>query len=124
MDPIQRKTSPNIQAPQTPATGPADATGKKFDVGGAGATGGAGNAQGAQGVARPAFDQMAAQIQNAVGRSLTRDQVRDELIDHEVKQTFGDSATPAMTAAVSEAFKNDPHLSQLFNQLYAKAAGK
>jgi hypothetical protein len=125
MDPIQRKTTPNIQGPQTPqSTGGVSGTGKKFDVGGADAAQGGGSAQGAQGVARPAFNEMAACIQDGVGRSLSREQVRDELIEHETKQTFGDSATPEMTAAIAGAFKNDPHLSQLFNQLYAKATAK
>lgn len=124
MDPIQRKITPNVQGPQTPpATGGASGTGKKFDVGAAGGAGGGGG-QEVQGIARPAFKEMASCIQDAVGRSLTREQVRDELIEHETKQTFGDQATPEMTAAIADAFKNDPHLSQLFNQLYAKATGK
>jgi hypothetical protein len=128
MDPIQRKitpNTPNVQGPQGPSgPGGAGATGKKFEVGAAEGAAGGGSTQGTQSVSRPAFTEMASVIQDGVGRSLTREQVRDELIDHETKSTFGDAATPEMSAAISDAFKNDPHLSQLFNQLYAQATAK
>ena len=122
MDPIQRKITPNIEGPQTPAETPAPAgPTQKFDLG---ALQGQQAAQQAQPMIRPAFDQMASRIKDAVGRSLSKDQVREELIGDEAKQAFGPDATPEMTTAIADAFKNDPHLSQLFNQLYAKATEK
>jgi hypothetical protein len=126
MDPIRNKITPagpgNIQGPQqTPATDAASGPSRKFDIGATEGATQANAAQRAQDVARPAFTEMAACIKSAVDRSLTRDQARDELIDHEAHGAFGDSATPEMSAAIGEAFRNDPHLSQLFNQLYAKA---
>ena len=129
MDPIRNKITPagagNIQGPQqTDATGATGATAgptKKFDIGATEGATQAGAAQQAQEIARPAFTEMAACIKSAVDRSLTRDQARDELIEHEAHSAFGDNATPEMSAAIGQAFHSDPHLSQLFNQLYAKA---
>src|SRR5256885_2955083 len=125
MDPIQRKITPNtgnLQGPQqTSATGPAQGTGKKFEVGAMQETQGAEGADATQAIGRPAFDDMASFIKDAASQSLSRDQVRDGLIDREAKKAFGDDVSPKLTAAISETFANDPHLSQLFNSLYAKA---
>jgi len=124
MDPINRKTTPPDVSQASP-TGPAQGAGsaeKKFDVG---ATGGqVPSAAGAAAAIRPNFDRMASRIQSYVSKSMSRDQVLDALVDSETKQTFGESASPQMTAAVAEAFRNDPHLSQMFNQLYIKATSK
>ena len=72
----------------------------------------------------PDFDRISAQIRESAGKSLTREQVRDQLIDSETRRIFGEHATPQMATAVSEAFASDPHLSQLFNQLFSKATDK
>src|SRR5207245_2072760 len=125
MDPIQRKITPNtgnIQGPQqTSSVGGTQGTGKKFELDGAAPAANTAGADATQNVGRPTFDDMAAFIKDAAGRSLTKDQCRDGLIEHEAKKAFGDDAYPKLTAAVSQAFVNDPHLSQLFNSLYAKA---
>src|SRR4051812_11551665 len=109
MDPIQRKTTPNVQGPQTPPPTTGTGAASKFNL-----TTNTSQPTTPQSIARPNFDALQTQIQDAVNRSLTRDQVRDEVIDKQAKDAFGSSASPAMTASISEAFKNDPHLSQLF----------
>src|SRR2546423_12209168 len=108
MDPIRNKITPNtgnIQGPQqTSAAGPAQGTGKKFDVGSATGPTGAQGAEQTQSIGRPTFDDMASFIKDAASKSMSRDQVRDGLIEHETKKTFGDEASPQLTAAVSDAF--------------------
>ena len=121
MDPIQPKSTPNIQPPQLAEAKSASEATQKFTLNAATP---AVPTTTAQPTHRPVFDGLATQIQNAVGRSLTREQVRDEVIGEQAKQAFGESATPAMATAIGEAFKSDPHLSQLFNQLYAQAVAK
>ena len=125
MDPIRNNITPNtgnIQGPQqTSATGPTQGTGKKFDVGATGDAATTQNTAATQNVGRPTFDDMASFIKDAAGKSQSRDQVRNGLIEHETKKAFGDKASPQLTAAISDAFSSDPHLSQLFNSLYTKA---
>ena len=127
MDPIQRKITPNtgnIQGPQeTTPPGATESTGKKFDLGSV--SSGQSPAQtAATGANRPIFDDMASFIRDAAGKSQSRDQVRQGLIEHETQRAFGDQASPQLTASISNAFASDPHLSQVFNQLYTKATQK
>ena len=126
MDPINRKvTPPNV--PQAAPTGPAKESApadKKFEVGGAPGQLPAGQAQGAAAAIRPNFERMASRIQAGVSKSMNRDQILEDLVDSETKQAFGESASPQMTAAVADAFRTDPNLSQMFNQLYIKATSK
>ena len=126
MDPINRKvTPPNV--PQTTPTGPAKESApadKKFDVGAVQGQLPAVQAQGAATAIRPNYERMASRIQTGVSRSMSRDQILDDLVDSETKQAFGDSASPQMTAAVADAFRTDPNLSQMFNQLYIKATSR
>ena len=124
MDPINRKpTPPNVPAtgPTGPAQGakPAD---RKFDVGGQ--AGASPTPAGAAAAIRPNFDRMASRIQAGVSKSMTREQILEDLVGAETRQTFGDNASPEMSSAVADAFRTDPQLSQMFNQLYIKATSR
>jgi hypothetical protein len=119
MDPINRKISPNIQPPATPtpASGAQETT-RKFEVGSAEAT----QANVApQTIARPCFDRIRALLNDPSVKSLPREQLREHVIASETKHLFGENASPDMVAAVTQAFEDDPHLSQLFNRLVSKA---
>ncbi|HEY7120132.1 MAG TPA: hypothetical protein VH475_26325 [Tepidisphaeraceae bacterium] len=119
MDPISRKISPNIQPPVTPAPAtPAQETTRKFEVGSSEVTQAAGQAQT---IARPCFDRIRALLNDPAVKSLPREQLREHVIASETKHIFGDNASPDMVAAVTQAFEDDPHLSQLFNRLVSKA---
>jgi hypothetical protein len=118
MDPIQRKIIPNAQGPATTDNTQAGGLTKKFEVGSTGGTVGSGATQG---VGRPNFERIAAQLQDCASKNMTRDQARSAVIESETQHLFGKNATPQMASAVSDAFSRDPHLSQLFNRLYSSA---
>ena len=118
MDPIQRKIVPDTHGPAQPDGTQVGGTSKKFDVG---STGGAAGTGAGQGVGRPNFERIAAQLQDCVNKNMTRDQARTAVIEQETQFLFGKNATPQMAKSVSNAFSSDPHLSQLFNRLYSSA---
>jgi hypothetical protein len=119
MDPIRPKITPNIQPPaNTPPAAPTEQTGKKFEVGSTGAT------QPVivpQTIARPSFDRIRALLNDPSAKTMSREQLREHVIASETKHLFGDNADHDMVAAVTQAFEDDPHLSQLFNRLVSKA---
>jgi hypothetical protein len=119
MDPIRPKITPNLQPSATPPAAPADqAAVRKFDVG---TTGPVQQAAVAPTIARPNFDRIRALINDPSVKSLSRDQLREHVIAGETRHLFGENATPEMVASVTQAFEDDPHLSQLFNRLVSKA---
>ncbi|HEY8747716.1 MAG TPA: hypothetical protein VIM11_07070 [Tepidisphaeraceae bacterium] len=118
MDPIQRKIVPDTQGPASPDKSQTGGTTKKFEVG---STGGLAGGDATQGVGRPNFERIAAQLQDCASKNMTRDQARSAVIESETQHLFGKNATPQMATAVSDAFSRDPHLSQLFNRLYSSA---
>jgi hypothetical protein len=119
MDPIRPKITPNIQPSATPPAAPADeAAARKFDVGTAGPVQ---PSAVAQTIARPNFDRIRALINDPSVKSLSREQLREHVIASETRHLFGDNASPEMVASVTQAFEDDPHLSQLFNRLVSKA---
>jgi hypothetical protein len=66
---------------------------------------------------------MASLIEQGLNQSMDREQLREHVISGETKNMFGDLATPELTAAVTEVFRGDPHLSQALNRLLGKVAG-
>ena len=120
-DPIHRRTTPDVgraaEAGQVSA-GQAAPAAPKFQVGGPATP------TPPPALPRPNFERIAArveQLRQGSNPPLTRDQVRERVIGEETRDLFGRSATPAMAAAVDNAFRNDPQLAHLFNQLYNKA---
>jgi len=126
MDPIRRNNiPPNIPA-SAPAgdAAPAGKTDKKFEVGAGDPAGAAQSTPSAGATApmvRPNFERMAALLKSGADQSMTREQLRDHVINGETKHLFGDQATPEMQAAVADAFRDDPQLAQVMNRLLSKA---
>ena len=129
MNPIQPKFTPPAIVPQTPAkettstssTKGAEEAERAFDVGSTPTTGATQAAPTTANIARPNYDRIRSLIESGNSQSMSRDQLREHVITGETKNIFGNNASPEMTSAVSEAFQNDPQLSQLLNRLLSKA---
>lgn len=119
MDPIRPKFTPPsapLQGPKPPETTPAASQAQQAAFEPA-ATAGPTEPT----LARPTYQRLSARIQEAAGRGLGREQALGEVVADQARQLLGTSASPQMTQAITQAFQNDPHLSQIFNQLYNQA---
>ncbi len=132
MNPIQPKfTPPGISQPTkanetsaTENTTGADEAARAFEVGSGPAAAATQTAQSAANIVRPNYDRIRSLIDSGNSQSMTREQLRDHVVGGETTNLFGSNASPEMKAAVSDAFQNDPHLSQLLNRLLSKASGR
>lgn len=72
-------------------------------------------------VIHPNFARIRSRIEHALNRSLDKDQVFQDLIQSEVEHALGSGASKQLVDSVTEAYRKDPALTKLFDQLYEKA---
>lgn len=82
------------------------------------------NVQGAQQAAKiqqPNMEKLRNQIQDGIKNNNTKEQIRHDVVETQLQDQFGHRASPQMVEAVTKAVKNNPALSNLFNELYKQA---
>lgn len=75
-------------------------------------------------VDQPNLERISARIQDGLDRSLTKDEILENVIDGEIQVAFGPQASPEMVNAVTEAFRNNEQLKSLFNRMYSMIADR
>ena len=123
MDPIRSKSSSDIPRPAEtrPAQAPqsAEQASAKFEIDSA-RTETARSAAAA--AADPNFERLRGRIEAGIAKAHPRQRILEDLVDDELERAFGKGAGAEVREAVVELFGADPQLSDLFNQLYARAA--
>ena len=119
MDPIRSKPGPDIyKTGETRPAEPSAPPSQDFEVG---ATSAPPSQPGAAPISHPTFDRFRACIDLSVRQGHDKQQILQDLVDSELRQTFGPKSSDAMRQAVVEKFQSDPQLSGLFNQLLSAA---
>jgi hypothetical protein len=75
------------------------------------------------GEGRPRFEALRQRIQKAIAESNNKAEVLEKVVQGQLDEEFGPNASKGLDKKIAESFKNDPHLSALFDELYLQATG-